>query len=145
MRLGPFLALAGLFFQSAAMAQTPPPDSVAGFRVLDVLDPCRAAQAAGEIRVCGRRDSSRYRLPDLGSGRAGAGTSYVRGEVPRASADPTASGPCGIFQGQRSCSKAEMAEFGYGEGRNPVAFLGNVVTRLADPEAEIGAPPPGPE
>ena len=35
-----------------------------------------------------------------------------------------------------------MAEFGYGRGRNPITFFGNLVARIADPEADIGTPPP---
>jgi hypothetical protein len=91
--------------------------------------------------VCGRSEASRYRLPRLGDSRAVPGAANVRGEVPRASVDPAASGPCGIFQGQRACGEAEMAEFGYGQGRDPISFVGNLIARLADPEADSGPPP----
>jgi len=122
-----------LSWPPAAIAQEPAPD--AGFRILDAVDPCTAVRAPDEIVVCGNRlERDRYRITQLGESPA-AGTGYVRGEVPRASAEPAVSGGCGLFQGQRRCSETEMAEFGYGEGRDPITFATKLVARLADPDA----------
>ena len=101
---------------------------------------CSAA-GAGEIVVCGDRDrDTRYRLP-LPTVRDVGEQGAVIGEVPSPSVqDPFLSG-CGIFRGQRRCSKQEAEAYGYGRGRDPVTLVGRLVTILADPDAEIGAPP----
>jgi hypothetical protein len=39
-------------------------------------------------------------------------------------------GACGMFAGQRDCSKADMAHFGYGRGRDPVTFVGKLAGKL---------------
>lgn len=100
---------------------------------------CSAA-GAGEVVVCGDRDrGDRFRLPlptDREVGEQGA----VIGEAPAPSVqDPFLSG-CGIFRGQRRCSKREAEAYGYGRGRDPVTLVGRLVTVLADPDAEIGPP-----
>lgn len=101
---------------------------------------CSAADA-GEILVCGDRDrGERYRLP-LPTVREVGEQGAVAGEVPAASVqDPFLSG-CGIFRGQRRCSKREAEAYGYGRGRDPVTLVGRLVTTLVDPDAEIGPPP----
>jgi hypothetical protein len=118
-------------------------DDPARLNVLEMLGRCDTAPG-DEIVVCGRRNQDRYRLPLLGRRDSGVGAGNVRGEVPRASADATASGGCGIFQHQRRCSRAEMEEAGYFRGRDPVSFLGDLVTVLIDPDAEVRPPPPIP-
>lgn len=132
MRRRSIAAAIWLSWSPAAIAQETAPDS--RLRILDAVDPCNAVRSANEIVVCGnRREGERYRVPERGPS-AVAGGGYVRGEVPRASAEMPVSGGCGIFQGQRRCSEAEMAEFGYGEGRDPITFVTKLVARLADPE-----------
>jgi len=131
-----------LLASPAALAQDRAEDAVARFRVLDRIDPCSASRPDDEIVVCGnRRDRDRYRLPQLGRTNALFGAGNMRGEVPRPSADPIATGGCGIFQDQHRCSKAEMADAGYGGGRNPLTFITNLAVRLVDPDAETGSPP----
>src|SRR5207253_1327300 len=101
----------------------------ARLRSLETLQGCNAAPA-GEVVVCGRRRSQdRYRLPQPGRPN-NVGDAGPAGEMPRASTEVAASGSCGMFQGQRRCSRAEMAEAGYGEGRDPITFIGALVTRL---------------
>jgi hypothetical protein len=118
-------------------------DDPARLSVLERLGRCD--QTAGEeIVVCGRRNQDRYRLSPLGRREAAVGAGNVRGEAPRASTEVAAAGGCGIFQHQRRCSRAEMEEAGYFRGRNPVSFLGDLVTALIDPEAEVRPPPPLP-
>lgn len=106
----------------------------------DAARNCSSA-SAGEIVVCGDRDrDTRYRLP-LSTVREAGEQGAVVGEVPPPSVqDPFLSG-CGIFRGQRRCSKQEAEAYGYGRGRDPVTLVGRLVTKLADPDAEIGAPP----
>ncbi len=106
----------------------------------DAARNCSSA-GAGEIVVCGDRDrDTRYRLP-LPTVREAGERGAVIGEVPSPSVqDPFLSG-CGIFRGQRRCSKQEAEAYGYGRGRDPVTLVGRLVTKLADPDAEIGAPP----
>lgn len=106
----------------------------------DAARNCSSA-GAGEIVVCGDRDrDTRYRLP-LPTVREAGEQGAVIGEVPSPSVqDPFLSG-CGIFRGQRRCSKQEAEAYGYGRGRDPVTLVGRLVTKLADPDAEIGAPP----
>jgi hypothetical protein len=121
---------------SRAASSQPPHQDAANFRILDILDSCRAPGRPDDVVVCGRRtDPNRYRLP-LPSRNRPLGAGNVRGEAPRATAEENAAAPCGIFQGQRLCGEDEMAEFGYGQGRDPITFLGTVVTRLIDPEPQ---------
>jgi hypothetical protein len=137
-----FAAALWLAWPAAASGQTGAEDP-ARLRVLEVLGRCDAAPG-DEVVVCGRRNQDRYRLPQLGRREAGVGAGNVRGEAPRASTDVAASGGCGIFQHQRRCSRAEMEEVGYFRGRDPVSFLGDLVTVLIDPDADVRPPPPIP-
>jgi hypothetical protein len=118
-------------------------EAAAQFRVLETLGRCDTAPG-DEVVVCGRRNLDRYRLPQLGRHGAGSGSGYVRGEVPRASTGAGPHQPCGIFQGQRRCSREEMAEFGYYQGRDPISMLGDLVTVLIDADADVREPPPLP-
>jgi hypothetical protein len=122
---------------AAALAVQAP---AARLSVLEMLGRCDTS-ATDEIVVCGRRNQDRYRLPRLGRGESGVGAGNVRGEAPRASTEVAASGGCGIFQHQRRCGRAEMEEAGYFRGRNPVSFLGDLVTMLIDPNANVRPPP----
>jgi hypothetical protein len=137
-------ALVWLAWPAAAAGQAGAEDP-ARLRVLEMLGRCESAPG-DEILVCGpRRDPDRYRLPEFSRGTGAAvGAGNVRGEAPRASTDVTASGGCGIFQHQRRCSRAEMMEAGYFGGRDPASFLRDLVTMLADPDADVRPPPPLP-
>ena len=98
---------------------------------------CGAARAEDEIVVCGSRagERSRYRIPEgMLKPEPGARSGLIAGEAPRASAAANPTAPCGIFEGQRRCSKAEAALYGYGEGRDPLTVGGKVVDALTDPE-----------
>lgn len=99
-----------------------------------------AAAGKDEVVVCGDPDhGARYRLP-LPRQKLPAEAGAVAGEPAQASVqDPFLSG-CGIFRGQRRCGKAEAEAYGYGAGRNPVTLVGRLVTKLVDPDAEIGPP-----
>lgn len=94
----------------------------------------------GELLVCGDPDrGARYRLP-LPTTRNVAETGAVAGEPPPPSTqDPFLSG-CGIFRGQRRCGKQEAAAYGYGGGRDPVTLAGRLVTKIVDPDADVGPP-----
>ena len=86
----------------------------------------------------------RYRIRQFGRREAGLGAGNARGESPRASTEVAASGECGIFQHQRRCSRSEMEEAGYFAGRNPLSFLGALVTVRVVPDADVTEPPPIP-
>jgi hypothetical protein len=90
---------------------------------------CSEGASRGEIVVCGGRDS-RYRLP-LPNERQ----PLERGEQAGRGA-LTPAGSCGIFAGERRCNKGEAAEFGYGEGRNPITMLVRLTKKVADPDAD---------
>ncbi len=46
----------------------------------------------------------------------------------------TPSGRCGIFAGERRCSKREAQAYGYGGGRDPVSVVVGVAKAIADPD-----------
>jgi len=143
LRRASLAAAIGLAWPAVAIGQSGVDEPMARLRVLEILGRCDTAPG-DEVVVCGRRNHDRYRLPQLGPRGSGVGSGYVRGEVPRASTDAGPPQPCGIFQGQRRCSREEMAEFGYFQGRDPISLLSNLVTVLIDPDADVGEPPPIP-
>lgn len=99
---------------------------------LSVVRHCSGGRSSGEIVVCGsRRD--RFRLP-LPIEREPS--TPVRGEVQTGMAALTPSGRCGIFAGERRCSKSEAADYGYGNGRDPITVLTRLVTKIGDPDAD---------
>ncbi|HEX8482785.1 MAG TPA: hypothetical protein VF650_12860 [Allosphingosinicella sp.] len=125
-----------------AAGQSLSEQALANSRVLPSLDPCAPAGRQDEVVVCGRRgDQDRYRLPQLGEAEPFAMGRRIPGEAPRASAEPLGFAACGIFAGQRRCSKREALEFGYGGGRDPLTVAGKLFTALTDPD---GGPPPPP-
>jgi len=81
--------------------------------------------------VCGQR-RDRYRLP-LPDERGHQGD-RARGEAPSGMAAITPAAPCGIFAGERRCSKCEAAQYGYGEGRDPITVLTSLAKRVLDPD-----------
>lgn len=106
-----------------------------------LADPCKKG-TSDEIVVCARRSSDdAYRLPLVEDDDAGFDTHARRGEVPNASADRLNGKGCGIFEGQRRCSKAEMRAYGYGGGLDPFSLLLKLGTILADPDADVAQPP----
>ncbi|WP_294318825.1 hypothetical protein [uncultured Sphingomonas sp.] len=100
-----------------------------------------AAGSADEIVVCGDRDQGeRYRLP-LPTVREVGEQGAVIGEVPAPSTENPFLSGCGMFRGQRRCSKREAEAYGYGRGRDPVTLVGRLVTGLVDPDTDLGPPP----
>lgn len=99
---------------------------------LNIAAECRDRPNSDEIIVCAHRTSP-YRLP-LPVARAPS--ERVRGEGMSGMAALTPASPCGIFAGERSCTKSEAAEFGYGNGRNPISFLTKVIGKIVDPDAD---------
>lgn len=97
-----------------------------------LLPRCKDETVEDEVVVCGR-GRNLYRLP-LPNERPQL--PRTGGEGPSGAAALTAPGPCGIFAGQRRCSKREAEEFGYGKGRDPISVAIKVVQKLADPDAE---------
>lgn len=105
-----------------------------------VADPCKQA-GPEDIVICGSKSQGdAYRLP-LEEEGASLDTRARRGEVPNASADRLNAKGCGIFEGYRRCSKAEMRLHGYGGGLDPLSALVKLVTILADPDADVAPPP----
>lgn len=87
----------------------------------------------GDVVVCATpRD--RYRLP-LPVEREAA-TRDRRSDGGTALAAITPAGRCGIFAGERRCSKAEARQHGYGGGRDPISVLTRLGTKLIHPDAE---------
>lgn len=97
-----------------------------------VIAKCGDTASSGEIIVCGARQNQ-YRLP-LPVERSSA--ERVRGEALTGMAALTPAAPCGIFEGQRRCSKKEAAEYGYGQGRDPLTIAVKLVGKLIDPDAD---------
>lgn len=99
---------------------------------LPVIARCSDSVSAGEIVVCGARQD-RYRLP-LPVERPSA--ERGRGEAQTGMAALTPAAPCGIFAGQRRCSKKEASEYGYGQGRDPLTIAVKLVGKLLDPDGD---------
>ncbi|MFA6122682.1 MAG: hypothetical protein WCS75_10195 [Sphingomonas sp.] len=122
--------------QTGAVAPPPKPFDLAKAAKpirLNVLPKCDDTLSADEIVVCGRR-RERYRLP-LRVEREPE-SDHRRGEASSGLAAITPSGPCGIFAGQRQCSKREAAAYGYGNGRDPVTLLTRLAKKAVDPDGE---------
>ena len=130
------------------MAQTSTAEQVLARYKRVTADPGCDRSQANEIVVCGSREAGeadRYRLPLPVDQNPVRRAGNRKGEVPGASLDPGVIGPCGIFQGQRRCSKAEAAKDGLGGGNDPISALIKLGTRLADPDAGVEPPAPLPE
>jgi len=100
-------------------------------RALSATPGCAQAGEPDEVIVCAGR-ADRHRLP-LPVARDDP-TARRRGDAPGGLDALTPPTRCGIFSGERSCSKREAAAYGYGEGRDPVSVIGKLVARIADPD-----------
>ncbi len=109
-------------------------ERIARARIHVTADRCRQQVDPDEIVICGARDHDRYRLPIRDERSEISLYDRANGDVPRASLDADNSAPCGIFQGDRSCSKAEAGLFGYGRGRDPLTLGTRIADQLADPD-----------
>ncbi|MFD1034826.1 hypothetical protein ACFQ15_09200 [Sphingomonas hankookensis] len=128
----------------AALLLTVPAQAQSFDRILAAAAEREAARScsegADEIVVCGDRDrGDRFRLP-LPTVREVGEQGAVVGEVPPPSVENPFLSGCGMFRGQRRCSKREAEGYGYGRGRDPLTLVGRLVTVLVDPDAEIGPP-----
>ncbi|MDR6850132.1 hypothetical protein J2X47_002040 [Sphingomonas sp. BE270] len=122
--------------QAAEAAPVAKPFDLAGTTKpigLNALPKCDDTLSADEIVVCGRR-RDQYRLPlreepapdaDAARGAEASGLSAI-----------TPSGRCGIFAGERRCSKREAAAYGYGNGRDPITLLTRLAKKALDPDGE---------
>ncbi len=101
-------------------------------------DECRSTDP-DTLVVCAR-DDRRHRLP-FATSREPFADAPVRGEPARTiTTNPFLEG-CGIFAGQRRCPRAEMEAHGYKRGADPVTFVGRLLTKAIDPDADVGPPP----
>lgn len=108
-------------------------------QALAVVSKCRDGGEPDEVVICGSRPD-RFRLP-LPNERESSGlTVRSPGDALAGMAALTAPGRCGMFEGERRCSKAEAAQYGYGRGRDPITLLLKLGTALLDPDAEVGEP-----
>lgn len=98
---------------------------------LTVIQRCSDGASSDEIVVCGSRHDQ-YRLP-LPNERQQS--DQTQGEAQTGMAALTPSGGCGIFAGERRCNKREAAEYGYGNGRDPITVLTRLAKKVADPDA----------
>jgi hypothetical protein len=126
------LAIASLILPAPLAAQVPV-QGRADLRILSTIDPCLGPRTADEILVCGRRGAEEpYRVPSALRGQAEAGA-RIPGTV-AGSVDLPSNAKCGIFAGERRCSKADAAEFGYGKGRDPLTVVTKLVSKVTDPD-----------
>ena len=108
---------------------------VAPSTLLSAEPKCAPARVAGDIVVCGSsRDKERYRLP-LPNERPAVDTRHP-GDAPNGMTALTPVAPCGMFAGQRRCSKAEAAQFGYGKGRDPLTLVVRLADKIIDPDGD---------
>ena len=126
-----------LFLILAAAQVGAPAEGAAGallqHRILPLPDACGQPDRGEEIVICGRPDrQERYRVPEEFRDQAEPGQ-RIRG-IGTASLDAEPFAPCGIFQGQRRCSKADAAEFGYGNGRDPITVAGKIIAEITNPD-----------
>jgi hypothetical protein len=125
-----------LALQAAPMAGTfdldqvrRPPEPVTA----SIVPRCDADETGSDIVVCGGR-KDRYRLP-LPDERTETVDMPPR-DAPGGLAALTPAARCGIFAGERRCSKREAARYGYGQGRDPITILTKLARKVADPDAD---------
>lgn len=138
-----FFALALAPAAAASAEELTAEQALDNARALYASSGCAATSPSplsNEIVVCGRnreREAARNRLPLPRERDPAALFERREGDVPNGSAERLAGAPCGIFEGQRRCSKAEMRASGYGGGRDPVSLLAGLATLAVDPDADI--------
>lgn len=143
MRASVALLLVGIALSDPATAQTAAA-AIDRAKTLTTAEPCTPTSAAPDasVVVCASKSASeRYRLPLPVERDPLAGTGAVRGEPRSAASVLVPFADCGPFAGQRNCSKAEARLYGYGGGRDPLTVGLKLLTRLIDPDAELGPPP----
>ena len=114
-------------------------------RILSV-EPCARPDDSKDIFVCADRDDDRkYRLPLPKERKTTSPYDRASGEAARPSVALEGTAPCGIFQGQRHCGKKEAADYGYGGGRDPITMGVKLLTRIVDPDADLGPPAETPQ
>ncbi|HZF42073.1 MAG TPA: hypothetical protein VEZ48_01535 [Sphingomonadaceae bacterium] len=123
-----------LIAAAPAHAQVTAEQVLAKARQLTAPPSCASADERDEIVVCGRRTSDGYRVPPSAEGGSPGDLRARVGELPSASPDRLAGGPCGIFAGERRCGKAEAKLYGYDSDKSPVSVLIDVGEALLDPE-----------
>lgn len=62
------------------------------------------------------------------------GQPEARSDAASGMAALTPAAQCGIFTGQRRCTKREAARYGYGDGRNPITMLARLAKQVVDPD-----------
>ncbi len=93
---------------------------------------CTDAAPTDDIVVCGQR-AERYRLPlPVEPNASGRGKGEARGGT----AAMTPYGRCGMIPGERQCGKREAADYGYGNGRDPVTIVARLARKVIDPDAD---------
>lgn len=99
---------------------------------LSAMDRC-GKQRDGEdvIVVCGN-PHNQFRLP-LPRENESLDSAHSRAQTGMAALTPA--GPCGVFVGERQCSKKEAAEYGYGNGRDPLTVITRIAKKVVDPDA----------
>lgn len=101
-----------------------------------VLPNCEARASSREIVVCAEREPgrSRYRIPQGVEAPPPNAVSrrVIAGSVISHGTQVSADAPCGPFQGQRTCSTAEAALYGYENGRDPITFIISIIHKATD-------------
>lgn len=113
------------------LARLPTPDRLAA------LARCDGASSATDIVVCASRhhpDPYAGPVPDEWLDPTDLPPDDARVTRGTGTAALTPVGACGLFAGERQCSKADAAHFGYGRGRDPVTFFKKLAGKLIDPD-----------
>ena len=117
----------GSSLSSAAVGQSERPTDAPALPGLEAIrrSDCASTNPDGDIVVC-RKRGDRFRIPkDLRTGpRASAS---IKPHMPLTAGDFA---PCGIFQGERQCGRNEAAQYGYGQGRDPVTAALKIIDSL---------------
>jgi hypothetical protein len=128
--IGLILAVGALSASAAAQVSAPLQGAEwSGTLRLTAPSTCSATHSSSDLVVCGKR-SDRFRIPKELRKQPPSSPSH-RSRL-ALSGDDFA--PCGIFQGERRCGKREAAEYGYGQGRDPITVAIKVIGALTDPD-----------
>ncbi len=93
---------------------------------------CNDDVSGDEIVICGRIKRN-YRSPLPEERVSDRGRSV--GEAMTGSDALRPAGRCGIFEGERRCNRQEAAQYGYGNGRDPITVLSRIAGKIFNPEA----------